>query len=424
MFDFKSYLSEATIVNQTKYGAGHKIELSKRATGDWVKDLEGKDLELADATPDAEEIGSGSESIYVKAGSKVYKIKGSKSGLNSSFNHKGLGGKSDTHKTTRCKEAMSLIVFKHYSEAGETISEDDAITQLSNWGADETVYNSVYYTSAVLQLANFKKIRPIQGKKLVFEFQGDKFCKKIYAKKAELGGPKSDDNWNPADVWVFDASFVSKIDSELGEIEHLNELNFWIRKSFLSGYLCPISLKQATGASKMELINPQKYKNKRLDYDFTLDRVVIAGSLKSVFIETKSGYTFKANSRAAATSTNLYLEGTFKSENFAMGAVDAKLWAEYHNGKVLQGNSIKPTNNLLNESKKTFNKYSRKILKKDNDILFNPDFKSMDKILQQRYIAAASLLKFVMENYKETIRWSFFTAMKVSDTNSMYVKIK
>ena len=33
-------------------------------------------------------------------------------------------------------------------------------------------------------------------------------------------------------------------------------------------------------------------------------------------------------------------------------------------------------------------------------------------------------LNFTMNNYNDVMRWGFFTAMKVTDTNSMYVKIK
>lgn len=421
VWSFNDYLNEASIVNQTDYLPGHKVELSKRAKKEYADALKGN-IELAEPTDDAQEIGSGNAFVYVKAGGKTYKVLGTKSGIENSFNHAG-GGKSDTHKKTRCKEAISLILFKAAHD-GKEVSEEEAIDMLPDYGAEQSVYNTNYYIGAKLQTQNFKRIKPIRGKKLIFEFQGDKYSKKIYNKKRELGGPSNDDNWNPADVWLFESSFAGRLDAELGDITTLNELNFWLRKSFLTGLICPISLKLPDKKSKMELINPLKYKNKKLDYDFSLDRMVIAGSLKSCFIETKSGYTFKANARAGKNNPNLYLEGTFKGENFAMGAIDAKLWDDYHNGSVLIGNQIKPDNRLLEKSKRVFNKYKRNILQKDNDILFNPDFKEMDTLLQQRYIAVATLVRFVMTNYEDTIRWSFFTAMKVSDTNSMYIKIK
>ena len=421
LISFKEYLEEASIV-KGRYGAGHKIQPSKRAK-DYITDKIKGEVELADPTDNAEEIGSGAESIYVKSGNKVYKINGSKSGINDSFVHAGAGGKSDTHKTTRAKEAASLIVFKTYQENGSVVSEDDMLDQFPSYDADVDVYRSGYYDSAILQLEAYKRLKLLKGKSLVFEFQGDVNSKKIYDKAKTLGAPAKPDNWNPADLWIFEKSFATKLTSELSEIQSLNELNFWIRKSYLTGLLAPISLKASEGKAKIALINPLKYKNKKLNYDFSLDRVVIAGSLKSVFIETKSGFIFKANARSAATNPTLYLEGTMKSENFSMGAIDAKLWQSYHGGKVLNGTSIKPTKQLLNSSKAIFTKYKRNILEKNNDVLWKPNFDQMDTVRQQRYIAAASLLDFVMNDFDTIIRWGFFTSMKVTDTNSMYVKI-
>ena len=112
-----------------------------------------------------------------------------------------------------------------------------------------------------------------------------------------------------------------------------------------------------------------------------------------------------------------------KGENFAMGAIDAKLWQAYNKGKVLNGTSIKPSMTLLNKSREIFSKYKNTILKKDNDNLWNPEFVKMENVLQQRYIAAASLLDFVMSDFDNIVRWGFFTSMKINDNNSMYVKI-
>lgn len=425
MKTFKSYISEASIV-RGKYGVGHELQLSKNPKPFISSEFaNAKKIELSEPTSDMIEIGSGDEHIIVKVDGKVYKVNGAKTAINNSFNHKsGSGGKGDTHKATRCKEAVSLIMFKYYQENNKPIPEEDIEDLLSNYGADSSLYQPKFYESAILQLSSYKKLKLLRGKKLEFEFQGDTFSKKIYEKAKSIGGGSNSDNWNPADLWIFESSFTRTIDKDILEMSSIHELNFWIRKSFLDGKLCPISLKQASGKSTMELINPLKYKNKKLKYDFTLNSIKIAGSLKSVFIETKSGFTFKANSRGAATNPTLYLEGTMKQENFAMGAIDAKLWKKYHGGNVENGTKIKPSSGKLSNAKHIFNKYSNKIDKRNNEVLWEPNFKKFDKTQQQRYIAAASLLDYVMNNYDDTMRWAFFTAMKVTDTNSMYVKIK
>jgi len=415
-------LEEASIVNQSNYGPGHNLTLSKNPNKT-IASIMGKNIEIATEDPDAEEIrvGTGTESVYIKSDGKVFKIIGSKNSINKSFNHAG-GGKADTHKKTRCKEAMSVIVFKHYLDKGKTIEEEDAIKELPKWNADPSVYNSLYYNSAVLQLVSFRKIKRL--KSMHFEFQGDTYSAKIYAKAKLLGAPKSPDNWNPSDIWLFSDTMRSNIDSELEKINHIQELNLWIKRNYLKKNLVPISLKQAGEKSSIELIEPIKYKNRKLEYDFTLNRIQIAGTLKSVFVETKSGFTFKANSRTAKDNPNLYYEGTMKGENFAMGAIDKTAWDGFHKGKIPNGLDIKPTTRLLNGAKATFRKYKRNIVQKDNDILFNPNFKKMDNVLQQRYIHCADFLKFIMENYNKSMEFGFFASMKVSDINSMYIKIK
>jgi hypothetical protein len=421
-FDSVLSLNEASIVNQSDYGPGHKLELRKTANKT-IAGAMGKDIEIAAPNADAEElkVGTGTESVYIKTDGKIIKIIGSKSTINSAFNHAG-GGKSDTHKTTRCKEAMSVILFKHYHEKGATMEEDAAIKELPKYDADPSVYKSVYYSSAVLQLVSFRKIKKMGS--MIFEFQGETNSAKIYAKSKVLGAPASPDNWNPADIWLFNSAFVSKMDAELAEMKHIQELNLWIRRNYLEKNIVPISLKQAEGKSSIELIEPIKYKDRKLKYDFTLSRVLIAGTCKSVFVETKSGFQFKANARAAKDNPNLFYEGTMKSENFSMGAIDKTAWDAYSQGKVPNGKDITPTPALLKKAAATYKKYKRNIVQKDNDVLFNPDFKKMDELFQQRYIHCADFLRFIMENYDDAMKFGFYASMKVSAINSMYLKIK
>ena len=183
-------------------------------------------------------------------------------------------------------------------------------------------------------------------------------------------------------------------------------------------------MKQAAGKSSIELIEPIKYKDRKLKYDFSLNKVQIAGTCKSVFIETKSGFTFKANARAAKTNPNLFYEGTMKGENFSMGAIDKTSWDAYHKGAVPNGKDIKPTNALLKNAARIYKKYNSSISKKDNDVLFNPNFREMDILFQQRYIHCADFLDFIMSNYEESMKFGFYASMKVSAINSMYLKIK
>ena len=415
-------LYEATITNQTDYGPGHKLVLRKTANK-VISAAMGKDIELSAPVEDPEilQVGKGGDHVFIKTDGKVIKIVGSASTINNSFNHAG-GGKSDTHKTTRCKEAMSVIVFDYFLKNGGLIDEDDAIGLLKNYDADSSVYKSVYYTSATLQLSSFKKIKKLGN--MIIEFQGETHSAKIYAKSKVLGAPASPDNWNPSDIWLFNSGFVSTIDSDLADMSHIQELNLWIRKNYLLKNIVPISLKQATGKSSIEMVEPIKYKDRKLKYDFELNRVQIAGTCKSVFIETNSGFTFKANARAAKTNPNLFYEGTMKGENFSMGAIDKTAWDAFHKGAVPNGKDIRPTPALLRNAERIYRKYSSSIVKKNNNILFDHDFKETDILFHQRYIHCADFLNFIMTNYDESMKFGFYASMKVSAINSMYLKIK
>jgi hypothetical protein len=419
---YSELLREATITNQTDYGPGHKLVLRKTANK-VIAAAMGKDIEISSPVEDAEilQIGKGRDHVFLKTNGKVIKVVGSASTINNAFNHAG-GGKSDTHKTTRCKEAMSVIVFRHFLENGGLIDEEDAIDLLKDYDADSSVYKTIYYTSATLQLSSFKKIKKLG--KMIFEFQGETHSAKIYAKSKVLGAPSNPDNWNPSDIWLFDSGFASTIDSDLKDMQHIQELNLWIRRNYILKNIVPISLKQAAGKSSIELIEPIKYKDRKLKYDFSLNKVQIAGTCKSVFIETKSGFTFKANARAAKTNPNLFYEGTMKGENFSMGAIDKTSWDAYHKGAVPNGKDIKPTNALLKNAARIYKKYNSSISKKDNDVLFNPNFREMDILFQQRYIHCADFLDFIMSNYEESMKFGFYASMKVSAINSMYLKIK
>jgi len=427
---FKEFISEMTLVNrsQGEYPVGTQIKLSKTPNKGLVDLLKANNLntnstiEIVDKF--SKEIGSGPFGINLSFDGVRVRINATQTVLNSSFAKLG-GGKADTHKLTRVKEAASLVVFKHYQETGSVIDYSDAERQISRYGAESSFFNDRYYQSAILQLDSYKKLRQLKGQ-YVFEFQQDQYSKLIYDTAKKVGGISSYDNWNPGDLWLFRTGYVNVMSNELSRIINLNELNFWIRKNFLLGNVVSISLKASDKKSSLEIINPTKYKNKKLDYDFSLNRILIANSLKSCFIETNSGYTFKANARAKENNPTLYLEGTFKQENFSMGAIDAMAWKNYTKGIVKNGTGFSYTDRDLEESMKTFRRFSGAIVinSTNEEVLLKPDYHNWDDTKKRRYISIASLLDFVMRDFNEVIRWSFFTAMKVADTNSMYAKIK
>jgi hypothetical protein len=425
MKSFNEYLNEMTLVNrsQGEYAPGTKLRLAKSPNKTLAALIPAGDIEIGAPTDNMVELGSGPSSVILSIAGVTYKLNGSPSAINASFAKMG-GGKSDTHKATRVKEAVSLIVFKHYQETNSLISEGAIEAELPKYDADPTLYIDKFFDSAQLQLESYKKIKPLRGNQYIFEFQGDSISKHIYAAAKRLGGPSSADNWNPADLWLFNMRIANTVAQDVGKMTHMEELVHWIRVQYLTGGLCPISLKQASKKSSMELVNPSKYKNKKLDYDFSLNKIIISGSLKSLFIETKSGFTWKGNSRAKENSTTLYLEGTFKQENFAMGAIDAKAWKRYTKGQILNGNKFKFSESDLQNAKGTFKMYSKDIMKKDNALLWPNNFDDFDDTLKRRYVILASHLDFIMKRYDEVMRYSFFSAMKVTDTNSLYVKIK
>ena len=325
----------ATIVNSSKYGEGHEVVFKGKQAGSKLTEI-GKlgyvperdvfkitlrQVSIIDTTWD---LLNGKDSItLIDNRNKIFRIVGRADSINDMFNHFTKNAKSLTGVLTEIKELYSLEVFKAYNDRGVVLDEEEVIELVQKQQpATRANVASVYYTSAVAQLEEFKKHVP-RGD-YVFERQSKDLTKKLYDRARKLTG-KSNDNWNPADVWLVHKSFDM---TPLYEAKTSSELNQLIGEAFQKKELIPISLKQVQTKNRAasHIIDPAKLLKQKVDLDFGFDKVDVTKTFNNLTIFTKCGYCVRAGFKGSGGSINVSLEGSFKNANYQLGAIDAKVY--------------------------------------------------------------------------------------------------
>ena len=182
------------------------------------------------------DLETGKDVLYLKTkkNSKYTYIEviGSKSNIDNIFNL--LGGTASSDTLTKIRENISMWLFQSYVEQHTILNEKQIILKL---GIYKIYYNSSFYQSSLKQLEALKPIVKSNG--YTYERQGGARTKKLYEKARKLSG-KTNDNWNPADVWMIKKTFdIDKISA----INDLTVLNNEIALAYANKEIFPISLK-------------------------------------------------------------------------------------------------------------------------------------------------------------------------------------
>ena len=435
----------ASIVGSTKYGEGHKIILKdaskisaaigskftsqKYKLGESVFSIT-KSAKTKDVST-VIELAAGSSTLYVKdAKNKVILIKGSESSINTAFNHFSENSKSDTGKLTEIKELVSMYLFESMFESNKLLSEDAVITKL---GAKKSLYDSLYYESAVKQVNELKKfLKP--GKGYSYERQAQNLTEELYKVGRKFSG-KANDNWNPADVWMIKKSFDMK---KLIAAQSIEELNTSIAAAYKKKDLIPISLKQVESNQKatVEVVDPANAMSEKLEYDFSFSKVDLSDTFANFIVQTNSGFAVRCGFKASATTLNVSLEGRFIGAGYQLGAVDAKQYGPHvqkkyqYNIRSGVGVTAQDYTKAKTELKQMFTKFPRlsNTLKdyKQAEGIFN----KADKLTKDRFANLISYLySFMMAagtpaKFKENMTFCYYSSKKISNDSSLYIVVK
>lgn len=434
----------ASIVGSAKYGEGHKVVLKDAdkipaSSGSAFKEHKyepGSSTFTITKTAKANsvdtviQLGAGNSSImFIDEKKKVVLVKGTESAINNTFNHYSDNSKSNTGQLTEIKELVSMYMFEAAVENSKTLTEDQVIAKL---GDKKKLYNTVYYRSAVAQTKELVKF--MKGAKgYHYERQAQDKTAAIYVLGRKLSG-KSNDNWNPADVWMIKKTY--KLDGIL-KAKTIDEYNSLIAAAFKKKDLIPISLKQVEGdKATMSIVDPSSQMNQKLDYDMSFLKVDLSDTYANFIIQTKSGFAVRCGFKASATTLNVSLEGRFVGAGFQLGAVDAKQFGPFikdkYNYTVRSGNSVTTASHATAkaELKQLFTKYPRlsNTIKdyKQAEALFN----KADKLTKDRFANLISYLYSFLgaantpAKFKDTMTFCYFSSKKLTSGSCVYAIIQ
>jgi hypothetical protein len=430
----------ASIVNNPKYGEGHQLILKDKLSGVMATNFKNLGYEPGKSifkitlikTPKpvkSLKISDGNKNILLldKNNKKII-LEGSEGGINGVFNHFSANAKSKTGVLTQIKETFSLEIFKSYIENNKILKEDDVINIVSKTISEtKRNYDSIYYTSAIKQLEELKRI--VKKKNYTYERQGGERTKDLYTLARKLTN-KLNDNWNPADVWMIQKSFDMR---PLLNSKTSAELNAKLTTAFNKKDIIPISLKQVErDTAKSSIIDPSNMMTQKLDLDLKFDRVDLSDTFNNFIAITKSGFAVRCGFKASATTLNVSLEGRFIGAGFQTGAVDAKVYTkevkENHSYNLRSGEVNKSDYDIAKrELKEMFNKYGRlsNSIKDYKEAIML--FDAGNKLVKDRFANLMSYMySFIIspKKFDEHMKFCYFTSKKLTTDSSIYLIIQ
>jgi hypothetical protein len=395
--------------------------------------------------------GSNPATVFLRAGKKIIAIKGSEGKLKTLFNVASKGGSGQASKRTECSETVSLIIFKNKIENSKILDEDSVVVELKKLVSKEAfeLYKSSYYESALKQLKEFQKIFFLKSG-YEYERQKQNRTKAIYKDIAKLGGPRNADNFNSGDLWIINKEYARKMEEKFSNFKNINEIILEISRTFKEKLMIPVSLKATEKEQpSAKIIDPSRELNKKLDLDFSIDKINLTygGNEKFAFnnpeVITKSGFQIRLTHKSSGL-TSLFFEGKIRGQDFQMGAIDIGKYKD----KIEKESGYKMNReaNVQNDQAKraiTLNEYNKLLKTKSfKNILignqasllekFKDQFergRSNDRLVQMEhdrfihFISAMYAIFVKVKDIKEHMKFSFNLARKVQEFSSVYVKV-
>ena len=394
--------------------------------------------------------GSNPTTVFLRVGKKIVAIKGSEGKLKTLFNVASKKGSGQASKRTECSETVSLIVFKNKIENNKILDEDSVITELKGLVSKDAfeLYKSSYYESALKQLKEFQK-KFILKSGYEYERQKQNRTKAIYKDVAKLGGPKDADNFNSGDLWIIKKDYAKIMENKFSNFTNINEIITEIAKTFQKKIMIPVSLKATEKEQpSAKIIDPSRELNKKLDLDFSIDKINLTygGNEKFAFnnpeLITKSGFQIRLTHKSSGL-TSLFFEGKIRGQDFQMGAIDIGKYvskigeagykmnreANVQNDQAKRAITLKEYKQLINTSS-----FNRVLVGNQLNLLdqFKSQFErgiSKDRIVQMEhdrfihFISAMYAIFVKVKDIKKHMEFSFNLARKVQKFSSVYVKV-
>jgi hypothetical protein len=233
--------------------------------------------------------------------------------------------KSVSNPTTAQQETGTIKFLEFYQYNSGKHPTRNQINDIVGFIFDENWYKSfINHTNAITSVIKLNKKHKIELDsddssigQVIF-----KMLKKNHSFK------QSNDNWNPADIWIYNSSSKSNILTELDSAESVTEFNIIMKKLFNSGDLMGISLKKSVKRTTAKTIDTSNVK------PFALKFAPTVYDVKNTYWDIKTsgypkGFMIRARAKAAAITKvgdiKIYFEGKIDKSSEFLGAIAAPL---------------------------------------------------------------------------------------------------
>jgi len=233
------------------------------------------------------------------------------------------GEKEQSSPTTAQQETGTIKFLEHFIYNGRYPSKKE-VSEIVGFNFDDKWYSSfVNQADAITKFIHLKSSMRID-----LDSSSSSIGKKAYSLlKRNHGFKESDDNWNPADIWIVDTGKESKILAELDAAPSVLDFNVKMKEFFDDKTLIGVSLKKMLHSAQAKVIDISKAK----PFDLSFKESIYNVSNTYWDIET-SGYPerFMIRARAKAktitkkSDIRIFFEGKLKNSSEFLGAIPTR----------------------------------------------------------------------------------------------------
>jgi len=297
-----------------------------------------------------------------------------------------IKGESVKSPTTAQQEMGTIFCIETFLDSKKFPTLDDISDEIG------FIFDPDYYHSFKEQVQAVVKSKTAKNASNIFlDSASSGSHSNIFKKLKKLGYKDKKDNWNPADIWIFNDT-KGNIEKTLDEASSVNEFNDAIKSLFQSNKLIGASLKKISKVGNHTVVDPSK----REPITFTFKDIDYKQGQSNFMINSKEGFIIRAGFKAGAGK--VYYEGKMAKAKVQLGAI-SKIYITDYIKKAL-GNDIMELEAEWKTSQ--FPDETR------NGILLEKSIQNIEAIVKKD---------------KDFLKNMYYSSMKQMDTSSIYLKI-
>jgi len=224
------------------------------------------------------------------------------------------------------------------------------------------------------------------------------------------------DNWNPADIWIYEGTKKSYIINQLDSAKSLVDFNIIIKELFTKGLLYGVSLKKSTKPTTAKIIDNSNVK----PFDLKFAPSVYDILNKHWDIKTSGepkGFMIRARAKAQAitklSDIKIYFEGKVDKSLVFLGAIAAPLIKTTGSDKV----SFEVTTTNVLELSKELSKLGHMSIK---------NIDKLDTLEYNKLVYVYVMMRYALTIYRagnDNLKTLAMSGYKLNDYSSIHYKV-